>query len=223
MSVRSELSKFWRILTDPAYRAFRRDYKNFRRAHGKGTPGAYTGLLTGQTVLDVGGFHGEWAEMMRRRYAVRVEVFELHPSFAKDLKARFAGQEDVVIHPYAIGHADGEMALSDDGDASSALVGDGPSVTGQVRAVGPVFEEHGLDHVAVMKVNIEGGEYDLLPALIEDGLIDRIDRITVQFHKFTEDDRARRDEIREALSRTHDCVWCYPFIWEEWHKKGLGV
>ncbi len=223
MSVSSELSKLWRIMTDPAYRAFRKDYKAFKTAHGRGTPDTYTGLLPGDVVLDIGGYHGDWAEAMAARYAVQVHVFEPHPRFAAMIEQRFADRDDVMAHGFAIGSADGELMLSDDENASSALVVDGPTLAGQLRAVGPVFAELGLEKVAAAKINIEGGEYDLLPALIDTKLIDRFDRITVQFHKFSEGDRKRRDDIRQALAETHDCVWCYPFIWEEWHRKGLGV
>ncbi|MBR9852909.1 MAG: FkbM family methyltransferase [Rhodobacteraceae bacterium] len=223
MSIRSELSKTWRILTDPAYRAFRADYKAFRAAHGRGTPDSYTGLKPGDVVLDIGGYHGDWAEVMAARYAVKAHVFEPHPRFAKMIEDRFSGRDDVEAHGFAIGSAEGELILSDDENASSAFVTDGPSAKGIVRNVAAVFDELGLERVAVAKINIEGGEYDLLPALIEAGLIDRFDRITVQFHKFSEGDRTRRDEIRKALAKTHDCVWCYPFIWEEWHRQGLGV
>ncbi|MDV4144869.1 FkbM family methyltransferase [Shimia sp. FJ5] len=223
MSIGSELRKAWRILTDPAYRVFRADYKAFRAAHGRGTPESYTGLLPGDVVLDVGGYHGDWAEAMAARYAVKVHVFEPHPRFAEMIADRFAGREDVVAHGFAIGSSNCELTLSDDENASSAFVTDGPTAKGVVRDVREVFDELGIERVAVAKINIEGGEYDLLPALIDAGLIDRFDRLTVQFHKFSEGDRARRDAIREDLAKTHDCVWCYPFIWEEWHRQGLGV
>lgn len=223
MSVRSELSKFWRILTSPTYRAFRAEYKAFRAAHGRVTPDAYTGLLPRDVVLDIGGYHGDWAEAMAARYAVNVHVFEPHPRFASMIEKRFSGREDVVPHAFAIGSMDAELLLSDDENASSAMVTDGPIAKGVVRDVATVFDELQLERVAAAKINIEGGEYDLLPALISADLVDRFDRITVQFHKFNEGDAKRRDDIRVALSETHDCVWCYPFIWEEWHRKGLGV
>lgn len=221
MSVRSELSKLWRIMTDPAYRAFRAEYKAYRSAHGKGTPASYTGLMPGDVVLDIGGYHGEWAEAMAARYAVTVHVFEPHPRLAGMIEQRFAARDDVVPHAYAIGSSDAELLLSDDENAPSAFVTDGAVAKGEVRNVVDVFERTGLEKIGAAKINIKGGEYDLLPALIDTGMIDRFERITVQFHKFSEGDRKRRDDIRESLSKTHICVWCYPFIWEEWHHKHL--
>ncbi|WP_058309397.1 FkbM family methyltransferase [Shimia thalassica] len=223
MSIHSELSKFWRILSDAEYRAFRRDYKAYRRAHGKGTPAGYPGLLPGQTVLDIGGFRGDWTAMMVERYAVNAHIFELHPQFAAKLQKRFSENEAVCTHAFALGKDNMELSLSDDADASSVFVQSDATTTGAVRNLVEVFEELKLDRIGVAKINIEGGEYELLPTLIETAYIEKFDRITVQFHEFSEGDRKRRDDIRLALSQTHDCVWCYPFVWEEWHIKGLGT
>lgn len=223
MSIHSELSKFWRILSDAEYRVFRRDYKAYRRAHGKGTPAGYPGLLPGQTVLDIGGGRGDWTAMMVDRYAVIAHIFELHPQFAAKLQKRFSENEAVCTHAFALGKDNMELSLSHDGDASWGGVQPDATATGVVRNLVEVFEELKLDRIAVAKVDIEGGEYELLPALIETGYIEKFDRITVQFHEFGEGDRKRRNDIRLALSQTHDCVWCYPFVWEEWHIKGLGT
>jgi FkbM family methyltransferase len=218
MSVGSELHKIWKTVSDPGFRARRREVKAFRAAHGRGTPERYTGLTPGAVALDIGGYRGDWAERMASLYGLRVEIFEPHPRFAAAIAERFAGRDDIRTHAFAIGSQAGSLALSDDENASSALVGAANAVQGKVRPVDEVFEALGLSHVAVAKMNIEGGEYDLLPALIDSGLIGRIDRLTVQFHDYGSGQSAARDRIREGLARTHTCAWEYPFIWEEWER-----
>ena len=219
MTVASELRKIWKVLTKPEFRAFRRQIKAFRAAHGRGTPERFEGLNAGDVVLDVGGYHGDWADRMVTLYGVKVHVFEPHPRFAKMIEDRVSGNPDVVVHPYAIGRNAGRLVLSDDENASSALAAKDTGVAGQVRAVADVFEAHQIDQVAVVKMNIEGGEYDLLPALIEADLMRRIGRLTVQFHKYEPSQIQARDEIRKALEDTHECVWNFPFVWEEWALK----
>ena len=91
-----------------------------------------------------------------------------------------------------------------------------------VKAFGPVVEGLALSDVAVIKMNIEGGEYDLLPAMIDSGFMQHVDTLMVQFHKYGPDDVARRDAIRAGLSRTHVCEWVYPFVWEQWARKTQG-
>lgn len=219
MSVRSELHKVWKRISDPEFRAMKRQISAFRLAHGRGTPERYAGLKPGDVVLDVGGYHGDWAERMTELYGVSVHAFEPHPRFIALMKSRFEGRDDVHVHGFAIGAQAGTLNLSDDENASSALVTSGPTVSGDIRPVADVFTELKLGHIAVVKMNIEGGEYDLLPALIETGLIKQIDRLTVQFHKYSDVQIVARDAIRTGLAETHDCVWDYPFIWEEWVRK----
>ena len=219
MSVKSELHKVWKRISDPEFRAMKRQMASFRAAHGRGTPERYSDLKPGDVVLDVGGYHGDWAQRMTDLYGVTVHAFEPHPRFITHMQNRFAGRDDVQVHGYAMGAEAGKLDLSDDENASSALVTSGPTVSGDIRPVEDVFKELGLSRIAVVKMNIEGGEYDLLPAMIETGHIEQIDRLTVQFHRYSEAQIGQRDEIRNGLSKTHECVWEYPFIWEEWVRK----
>lgn len=219
MSVKSELHKVWKRISDPEFRAVKRQIKSFRAAHGRGTPERYSDVQKGDVVLDIGGYHGDWAERMTALYGATVHVFEPHPRFIAHMQTRFADRQDVHVHGYAIGAEAGQLDLSDDENASSALVTSGPTVTGDIRPVADVFKEHGLSQIAVVKMNIEGGEYDLLPALIDTGLINNIGRLTVQFHRYSDAQIGQRDAIRADLSKTHDCVWDFPFIWEEWVRK----
>lgn len=219
MSVTSELHKVWKRISDPEFRAMKRQISAFRAAHGRGTPERYDNLQPGDVVLDVGGYHGDWAQRMTALYGVTVHAFEPHPRFIDHMQNRFDGRSDVHVHGFAIGSSTGKLDLSDDENASSALVASGRTVTGDIRPVADVFQELKLKRIAVIKMNIEGGEYDLLPALIETGLIKNVDRLTVQFHKYSDKQIDQREDIREGLAKTHDCVWDYPFIWEEWVRK----
>ncbi|QFT58536.1 hypothetical protein FIU94_06810 [Sulfitobacter sp. THAF37] len=219
MSISSELHKMWKLATDPGFRAYKRQIRAFYAAHGRGTPERYERLKPGDTVLDIGGYRGDWAERMTALYGVKVHCFEPHPRFISHLQERFDGRKDVAVEGYAMGRSAGVLELSDDENASSALVASGSAVKGEVRPVSEVFETLGLNRIACAKMNIEGGEYDLLPALIDAGLMPRIDRLTVQFHRYGPAQDAQRDAIRTDLARTHHCVWEYPFIWEEWVRK----
>lgn len=216
------MRKIWRRLTDPNYRATRRQIKQFQASHGRGTPIRYDGLNPGDVVLDIGGYQGEWAESMAAKYGVKVYVFEPHPKFAKKLKSKFQNQPQIKVFDFALGSADGVICLSDNENASSALISSENSVMGTVRAVAPALEALSLNTIAVAKINIEGGEYDLLPALYEAGLLERIERLTIQFHRYYAENEEQREHIIGQLTQTHDCSWSYPFIWEEWQLRGLG-
>ena len=67
-----------------------------------------------------------------------------------------------------------------------------------------------------MKINIEGGEYELLEYLLDTGLATQIINYQVQFHDFVPDAEARMTAIRERLSQTHTLTYQYEFVWGNW-------
>jgi hypothetical protein len=70
-----------------------------------------------------------------------------------------------------------------------------------------------------MKVNIEGGEYDLFDRLVETDRLPRVQLVSVQFHEWHPHAHRRRRAIRRALRRSHQEVWCYPWVWELWQRR----
>jgi hypothetical protein len=81
------------------------------------------------------------------------------------------------------------------------------------------FHRHSIESVDLVKINIEGGEYDLLDHLIAEGLIERIRDVQVQFHDFVPGAEARRAAIRHGLEATHVVTYDEPFVWENWRRK----
>ncbi|WP_122074309.1 FkbM family methyltransferase [Pseudophaeobacter sp. EL27] len=181
----------------------------------------YDDLPDQPVVLDIGGYEGGWSDVvLATRPSAIIHVFEPHPEFAKELRHKFSDNSNITIHECAIGSKPGQLELSDSADASSAFgAKPGQTYTAEVRSVADFFAASDLQEVDLVKINIEGGEYDLLPGLINDGLIDRIKRLQVQFHLFDPSWSLQRDAIREKLEATHACVWCYTFVWEEWRRK----
>lgn len=137
----TSLKKRWRVLSDPDFRRFRQMIRKFNREQGRGTPARFNGVTRDSVVFDLGGFEGEWAEEMRRLYDCKVHIFEPHPQFAAALAARFEGDEKVFCHAFALGAAEGELTLSDSGDASSAFVTGGATVSGRARGVQDLMAE----------------------------------------------------------------------------------
>ena len=88
----------------------------------------------------------------------------------------------------------------------------------QLKAMAKVLTELNIEHVDLLKINIEGGEFPLLEYLLNKGLMARIKHLQVQFHDFTEDAVSRRELIRKKLAITHAQEWCYPFVWESWRR-----
>ena len=193
----------------------------WRKENGLAKLYDYAALPDTPVVLDFGGFRGEWTQrILDLRADAHVHVFEPHPKFAAEIADRFAASPEVKVHACALGALAGTLRLSDEGDASSSVATADRAFDAPVVAVRSFFADHPADHIDLAKLNIEGGEYDLIPALAEAGVLARIARIQIQFHLFEPAMAALRDAARTELEKTHRCVWAYPYVWEEWVLKG---
>jgi FkbM family methyltransferase len=178
-------------------------------------------LDPGSVVLDVGGYEGGWAAELLDSFDCRVHVFEPVASYVDNLNRRFAFDSRVTVHACGLGGETRDILISLAGDASSHVrthEGTKPEKA-RIIDVSEWWAENDIDRVALMKVNIEGGEYELVPRLIETGLIDRVDNLQVQFHDFAPDAEARMNQIASALSRTHDRTYGFAFVWENWRRR----
>jgi FkbM family methyltransferase len=192
-------------------------FLTWRRENGAQRLYDYAAMPSGAVVFDFGGYKGEWADRVLAHQGQSIlHVFEPHPGFAAELSAKYTNDARVNVYDYGLGAQNGEIALSDEKNASSAVADHAKGLAAKIVSVAQFFANTDIPKIDLVKMNIEGGEYDLLPALIESGVIKRMDRLQVQFHLFEPGMIAQREAIRTQLEATHDCVWCYPFVWEEW-------
>ena len=164
-------------------------------------------LSGGGIILDAGAFHGVYASWCRERWPrCRVISFEPASAFFKDAQDRHKSDVAVEVHNYGLGAKTRPVPFVVRGDSTSAFLPlDGEVETVTIRDIAEVWEELKLDHVELLKLNIEGGEYEVLPRLIETGLVKRIRFLQIQFHWYggiVEPD-ASQARIREALAKTH--------------------
>ncbi|MDG2126618.1 MAG: FkbM family methyltransferase [Fuerstiella sp.] len=223
-----------RWLTKPATKFYKRtvlkdpflvSVKRWKRDRGDTTLRQDYSLNENSVVLDVGGYQGDFTQAMINRFGCRVFVFEPMPLFSEQCTRQFANDPRVSVLPYGLGTSDEQLFVSTSDDASSFFRhhDTNESVTAQIRDVSWVWQELDLEHVDLIKVNIEGGEYPLLRRLIETNLIRQVSNIQVQFHDFVEDAELQRNELRQRLQPSHDETWCYEFVWENWSRRATAA
>lgn len=174
-------------------------------------------LRSDDHVLDFGGYLGDYAADVRRLYSCFVHVFEPVPAYSDAISARFRSDEKVRVHPYAIGLVEGNLQLHMSEDATGEFA-QGAAINGSVRAAEWLALEL-PDEIGLAKLNIEGGEYSLIPALYHSGLLSRIKRVIIQFHDVVPESAERRLVCQELLTKSHACDWDYPFVWESWTRR----
>jgi FkbM family methyltransferase len=169
-------------------------------------------------ALDLGAYVGNWSKRMAERYSCTVFAFEPSPGLAAKAADALREHPKVTVLPYGVGATDCTAQLARDGPGSSIYTGNGKfgSVEVQIRDIVAVLDELDLHHVDVLKINIEGAEYDVFDRLIEANWLPRIGAVSIQFHEFHPNAHRRRRQIREALRGSHDQVWSYGWVWELW-------
>jgi FkbM family methyltransferase len=174
-------------------------------------------------VFDLGGYEGQWASDIYGMYRCRVEVFEPVPRFAKQIAARFEQNPDISIHSIGLAAHTGQQTIGMQADRSSlydeARDANAEEVVIELVRAADFFRDHEIAHVDLMKVNIEGGEYDLLDHLLDVGLAAQITDLQVQFHDFVPDASARVRSIRSRLAETHEPTYQVEFVWENWRRR----
>lgn len=172
-------------------------------------------------VIDLGGYKGQWASDIFARYNCHVLVFEPVSSFAVKIEERFKNNPKIEVFRVALGAKKRQDVI--------ALAEDGSSVYGdtlkkeliQVEDVSNFFAVHNVETVDLMKVNIEGGEYELLQRLLAAGLIMKIKNLQIQFHNIEVDSEIRMLGIFSELSKTHRPTYRYKFVWENWVRREI--
>lgn len=175
-------------------------------------------------VFDVGGFSGSWCNEIVRRYDCSVHIFEPINRFATGIAERFSENSKVHVHPFGLSKSDETVMMSVSGQGSSAFHRADNMESVQMRDICAFTEKLGIDNIDLVKINIEGGEYDLLPRMIECGLVERCQHLQIQFHEWTRlpDGRSARRErrrLRKQIGKTHTISFDYPFVWEGWTRR----
>ena len=198
----------------------------FYRAGGNNLLYVDLPLTQEDLVIDAGGYRGEWTAGMLTRYGCRSELFEPVPAFAAHCRALYQHNDRVRVHQAALGGSNRttQFSLADNGTSEfrGAAVSEG--FQAEVQAVSNLLStldaeqriQPGPGAVGVLKLNIEGGEYEVLESLLETGDIVRMRCLLIQFHRQPEGWESRYQRIVADLRHTHDHVWTYPMVWEKW-------
>ena len=173
-------------------------------------------LTEDSVVIDAGGYEGAWAAQIVQRYDSKVVIFEPVHAFAQRIRDRFIDNPKAHIYELALGGEEGYAEIHIAKDGSSVYTGKGDTEPIHIVDASQFLQDMDIARIDLMKVNIEGGEYELLPNLIGSKYIQLIRELQIQFHDFVPRAVERAENIRRSLRQTHDLTWQYPFVWENW-------
>lgn len=177
-------------------------------------------LKKSDLVIDLGGYKGEWAKRLYDKYECGILIFEPVRRFCSEIEAKFKNVGKVKIYNYALGGKDCKDIIHVSDDASSVINKIGKEVVEiEIKSIRDFIDENQIGVVKLLKINIEGSEYELLEFLIENKLIEKFENIQVQFHNFVPYYRELRQAISNKLYLTHELTYNFDMVWENWRLK----
>lgn len=163
-------------------------------------------LKPDDVVIDLGAYRGEWANEIRARYGCCVIAVEPTDSI-DDYPCEFIKK--------AAWTYDGKLKFGGAFYYTSSF--EDPVREYECFDVNSLLSR--FDEIALLKVNIEGAEYELLNHIIDAGLHRRIRNLQVQFHLIEgEPVEDMYGAIASKLRDSHYLSWFYPHCWENWRR-----
>ncbi|MCK5819850.1 MAG: FkbM family methyltransferase [Psychromonas sp.] len=157
---------------------------------------------------------------MYNKYQANIYIFEPVLGFYNQIKKRFLDNAKIHTYNYGLSDVNEKIDICIDNDASSTKITDiEMSESIQLKSIVEFIENNRIHKIDLIKINIEGGEFDLLPSLLDHEIITKVDNLQIQFHEFIENSETKRNNIRKQLEKTHELTYDYYFIWENWKIK----
>jgi len=176
-------------------------------------------ILPGDIIFDLGAYEGSWCDRIMSMYPEsQIHIFELLPKYAEGLLERYSPYNNVIVNDFGLSAYNAEVKISEDGLSSSAInhnIGTKIHI-GKIKLFDDYLISNAIPNIKLLKMNIEGGKYDLLEHIIRSNWINQIENIQIQFHNYGQEFVQRRDAIRENLSKTHYLTYDYVWTFENW-------
>lgn len=182
-------------------------------------------LKDNSIVFDVGGFNGQFSSDLFSRTPCKIFIFEPVAKYALRISERFKYNPNISTFDFGLSSVTKKSKINLLGDASSTEKKNNFFASDQVTIKLVDFiefvDKQGILEIDLIKINIEGGEYDLLRHIIDNNFHIQIKYLQIQFHKINSDSISYKNRIINDLLKTHNCIFNYEFIWENWIRKDL--
>jgi FkbM family methyltransferase len=171
-------------------------------------------------VFDVGGYDGKWAEIIFNKYRCNIYIFEPVAYYYNIIKNKFKDNDKIKIFNIGLSNENKEEKIYISGDSSSIHKKVSNKTENiQLVAIDTFIIDNDIKNVNLMKLNIEGEEYNLIEKLIYTNKVSVFNNLLIQFHKISDDSEKRRNNIREEFIKTHTLTYDCDFVFENWKKK----
>lgn len=168
----------------------------------------WPGVGEDSIIFDIGGYKGRWALQMAEKYNPIIYFFEPQNWAAQEAKEELKDYK-VTVYNYGLWTHRALLPLGDFGrDGASLLKPDHADMEPvMVVDIDQFIALKEINYIDVCLLNVEGGEFVLIPYMIGTGIMEKIGYFWCQFHLFVQGSDRKLNMIKKMMSMTHDLFW----------------
>lgn len=192
--------------------------------HFKNSLGNYNQLINypinnTSLVFDVGGYLGQWTSDVFSIYQPTIYIFEPVRKHAEFIRNRFKKNKKVKVFEFGLSNKSQIVQITLNDNASSVFLEGSKKQKIILKRISDFIDSRKITRIDLLKINIEGAEFDLLDDLLASKHISKVKFLQIQFHSFVSNSTHRHKSLTEKLKLTHDQIYNFPFVWEAWKLK----
>lgn len=174
-------------------------------------------LNINSVIIDGGGFNGEFTDEIIKKKFQKVYIYEPDKIFFECLKKKYEFKENIEILNYALFNKKQNIILSENSNASSIM--ENSKVGSMVEAVDILDEFKKYKNIDLLKLNIEGAEYEVISRLLKTQELTKIKYLLVQFHREHDLNGTKFEKIFFEISKNYNVIFNYKYVWSLFIRK----
>jgi len=171
-------------------------------------------------VFEIGACQGHWAKRMVDLYHCTIYCFEPAMDAFEIAREKLVGHGGIRMCNFGLGRTNGQCLLGKSNQYGGSVLSREPELTTiEMRDMVGFLDDNKIENIDLASLNIEGGEFDLIPYMIETGTVRVIQHLMIQWHlsMFLHSSQAQFG-IWKELTKMHTMIWNYG-AWETWKRK----
>mgnify|MGYP001233253037 CR=1 FL=1 len=196
------------------------DLGKFYREGGMNNILNFININNTSKVLDAGAYKGEFADEILKKFGSHLILYEPLESEFNYLKKKYQYNLQVELQNLAISNTNNYKFLTvDNNNSSLSDVKINKSIKIKCENVIDIFDK--LKSIDLIKMNIEGSEYEILNEIINKNYLTKCKYYLIQFHHKNNKNLIKNKEIieNEFSKMNFKKIFNYNYVWEVWELK----
>lgn len=158
---------------------------------GKGAYQRMFEVEKGEVVLDIGASAGPFVQTILKNEPKQIHCFEPEPELFETLKKNVGMHSNVILNSLAIGPNDDEFLTTGLYDPNETEMNMKPPSSVRCVSFKTYIEQNNISQIDFMKLDCEGGEYDIFNDENMDWILKNVKKIAGEWHLTNAEQKAK--------------------------------